>query len=63
MLKVEIDTKNTINTIGIFVKPVLRYKFGVLKWTTTELQGMDRKVRKVSTKGKCHHSKSNTNIL
>ena len=43
--------------------PILRYGFGVLRWTQAELRGIDRKSRKIMTKYKFHHPKSDTNRL
>jgi len=43
--------------------PVLRYGFGILKFTAAELWEIDRKVRKVQTKGRFHHPKSNLHRL
>ena len=63
ILKTELTSKNTSDAIRTFAMPVLRYGFGVLKWTKAELRGIDRTVRKTLTKGKYHHPKSNTHRL
>ena len=41
----------------------MRYGFGILKWTTAELKQIDRKTRKIFTKYKFHHPKSNLHRL
>ena len=43
--------------------PVLRYGAGILKWTTTDLQSLDRKSRKVMTMYDAFHPKSDTDRL
>ena len=43
--------------------PVMRYGFGILKWTKTELMKLDRKTKKILTTHKFHHPKSNINRL
>jgi hypothetical protein len=63
ILKTEVNAKYTTDAIRTFAMPVLRYGFGILKWTAVELRVIDRKVRKILTKGKFHHPKSNTHRL
>ena len=63
ILKNEINTNNTIDAIRTYAMLVMRYRFGILKWTVAELRTIDRKVRKILTKGKIHHPKSNTHRL
>ena len=43
--------------------PIMRYGFGILKWTKTELDKLDRKIRKLLTENGFHHPKSNTHRL
>lgn len=43
--------------------PILIYGFGILSWHITELKAINRKIRKLLAKGKCHHPKSNTHQL
>jgi hypothetical protein len=59
ILKANLTARNTAQAINGFATPILRYGFGVLNWTKTELTKMDRKVRKLLTKSKYHHPKSN----
>ena len=63
ILKAELNAKNTTDAIKTYAMPIMRYGFGVLKWTSAELRNMDRKVRKALTKGRFHHPKSNTHRL
>ena len=63
ILKAELNAKNTTDAIRTYAMPVMRYGFGILKWTAAELRAIDRKVRKCLTKGRFHHPKSNTHRL
>ena len=63
ILRSEINAKNTINAIKTYVIPILRYGFGILKWTQGELRAMDTKTRKTLTKHGFHHPKSNKHRL
>jgi hypothetical protein len=63
ILKAEVTAKHTTDAIRTYAMPILRYGFGILKWTAVELRAIDRKVRKILTKGKFHHPKSNTHRL
>ena len=60
ILKSGINAKFTIDAIRTYTMPILRYGFGILKLTKAELTGIDRKVRKMLTKGGFHNPKSNT---
>ena len=42
---------------------VFHYGFGVLHWTQAELRGLDTKTRKVLTKVKFHHERSDVHII
>ena len=63
ILKAELNAKNTTDAIKTYAMPIMRYGFGVIKWTSAELRNMDRKVQKALTKGRFHHPKSNTHRL
>ena len=63
ILKADLTAKNTVVSIGSFAMPVLRYGFGVLRWTVAELKSMDTKTRKVLAKAKFHHPRSSTHRL
>ena len=63
ILKKEVNAKNTTATIKIFAMPILRYGFGILKWTRDELETMDQKIRKILYQHKFHHPQSSTHRL
>ena len=43
ILQSDISAKNVSSAISTFAMPILRYGFGVLRWTQAELRGIDRK--------------------
>ncbi|XP_052744244.1 uncharacterized protein LOC128199309 [Bicyclus anynana] len=49
---------NKIRAYNGWVMPVLMYTFGVLRWTQTELDVLDRRVRTTMTLYRMHHPKS-----
>ena len=63
ILRADLSAKNTVVSISSFAMPVLRYGFGVLKWTMAELRGMDTKTRKVLAKARFHHQRSDVHRL
>ena len=38
ILKTELNAKNTVNAIRTYAMPILRYGFGVLRWSKAELR-------------------------
>ena len=58
--KAKLTAMNFARAYNSFALPVIRYGFGILKWTKTELLQLDRKMRKIMTKAGFHHPKSNT---
>ena len=63
ILKSELNAKNNITTIGALAVPVLRYSFGIINWRSEEIKQIDRKTRKLLTKYKMHHPKSDVDRL
>ena len=63
ILKSELNAKFTANAITTYAMPILRYGFGILKWTRSELRAIDTKTRKTLTKYGYHHPKSNVHRL
>ena len=61
--KAKLTALNFVRAYNSFALPILRYGFGILKWTKTELLKLDRKMRKILTKAGFHHPKSNTHRL
>ena len=63
LTKSDLTANNLTTAIKTFAMPIMRYGFGILKWTKTELVSIDRKVRKILTKTGFHHPKLNTHRL
>ena len=63
LAKAKLTALNFTKAYNSFALPILRYGFGILKWTKTELLKLDRKMRKILTKAGFHHPKSNTHRL
>ena len=45
ILKKGVSAKNTTSAIKTFAMPILRYGYGVIKWTQNELRAIDCKTR------------------
>ncbi|XP_055527339.1 uncharacterized protein LOC129719956 [Wyeomyia smithii] len=55
-----LSTGNKIKAINTFAVPLLTYSFGVVKWTKTDLEAIERALRVSLTKYRSHHPKSAT---
>jgi len=55
VLKTELYAKNKITAINMWVAPIVINTFGVLKWSKTDLENLDRKIRTSMTKYRMHH--------
>ncbi|XP_075985622.1 uncharacterized protein LOC142982823 [Anticarsia gemmatalis] len=49
---------NKVRAFNGWVIPLLMYSFGILKWTQTELDALDRRVRSLLTSYRMHHPRS-----
>ncbi|KAJ0170136.1 hypothetical protein K1T71_014064 [Dendrolimus kikuchii] len=49
---------NKIRAFNSWVMPSLAYSFGILRWTQTELDALDRRVRCILTTYRMHHPRS-----
>eukprot|EP00957_Ditylum_brightwellii_P100062 7625491-Ditylum_brightwellii.AAC.1 len=52
-----------MTAICAFAMPVLRYTFGIMKWTKGELKKLDIRTRKLLTMNGHHHPKASTHRL
>ena len=57
ILKAQLTGDSTMTAIGAYAVPVMRYTFGVIQWTKTELQQLDKKTRQILTANGCVHPK------
>ncbi|KAL1448060.1 hypothetical protein WDU94_013882, partial [Cyamophila willieti] len=58
ILKRHLNAKNLTKAINTYAIPVLTYSFGIIKWSKTELETLERLIRTEMTKHKNHHPKS-----
>ncbi|KAL1446767.1 hypothetical protein WDU94_003646 [Cyamophila willieti] len=63
VLKTELFAKNKICAINSWAVPLLMYTFGIISWSKTDLQALNRKVRSLLTKFRMHHIHSATDRL
>ena len=63
ILNSHIDGNAIMMTICAFAIPVLRYTFGIMKWTRQEIHKLDTKTRKLLTLHGFHNPKANTHRL
>ena len=56
--KTNLNGKNLIKAVNTYAVPILSYSFGIIKWTVTEIQSLQRKIRTMLTHYKFHHPKS-----
>ncbi|XP_030754980.1 uncharacterized protein LOC115881577 [Sitophilus oryzae] len=60
LLKTGLNSKNLFKAINTYALPVLTYSFGIVKWTHTDLESLNRLVRTTLTKFRNHHPRSAT---
>ena len=63
ILQSQINALNCSRAIKNFAVPVIRYSFGILHWTQTELSQIDRNIRKILYQHKFHHPMSDNNNI
>lgn len=63
LLTTKLYSGNLISAINAWAIPVLTHTFGVLRWTPTDLERIDRQVRTTLTKYRCHHPNASMNRL
>jgi len=55
ILKTKLNGKNTIKAINTYATAVLTYSFGIVKWTPTDLENLQTKMRMLFTRCRFHH--------
>ncbi|KAJ8912749.1 hypothetical protein NQ315_016705 [Exocentrus adspersus] len=63
ILKTKLCAKNMVKAINTYAVPVLTYSFGVLTYTKTELEQLNRIMRTMATKYRIHHPRSSMERL
>lgn len=55
VLKTHLHSRHKIKAINTWAIPIITYTFGVIEWTQTDLERIDRKIRTDMTKNRIHH--------
>jgi len=50
-----LNGKSTIKAINTYATPVLNFSFGIVKWTPTDLENLQTKMRTLLTRYRFHH--------
>lgn len=58
LLKTKLTGKNMIKAINTFAVPVYTYSFGIIPWSDTDLEDIQRLTRTILTKFRHHHPNS-----
>ncbi|XP_045474936.1 uncharacterized protein LOC123680863 [Harmonia axyridis] len=58
VLQSKLNSKSLFLALNTWALPIMTYTFGVLTWSTTELQALDTKIRTILTKYGVHHPHS-----
>ncbi|XP_055842673.1 uncharacterized protein LOC129909623 [Episyrphus balteatus] len=58
LCKTKLNSGNLTKAINSFAIPVLLYSFGLIKWSETDLEDLQRQIRVVLTSQRFHHPKS-----
>lgn len=58
LMRTQLNAKNKIKGINSWAIPILTYSFGVIQWTTTDLQELDRITRRILTNNRALHPNS-----
>jgi hypothetical protein len=54
-LKTKLNGKNTMKAINTYATPVLTFSFGIVKWSPTDLENLQTKMRMLLTRYRFHH--------
>ena len=54
ILKTKLNGKN-IRAINTYATPVLTFSFGIVKWTPTDIENLQTKMRTLLTRYRFHH--------
>jgi hypothetical protein len=63
VFKIKLNAKNNTTAINSWATPVLAYTFGVIDWSDTDLESLNRKTRVLLMKYRNHHPKACTERL
>jgi len=54
----KVECKNTMKAINTYATPVLTFSFGIVKWTPTDLENLQTKMRTLLTTYRFHHPRA-----
>ena len=63
ILHTELNAKNKLEAINTLAIPVVTCSFNVINWNLEEIRRLDRKIRKLRTLNRKHHSKPDVNRM
>ena len=63
VLKSELNAINKIEAINAIAIPVVTYSLNIINWTAEDIKNLDRKTRKLLTKERMHHPKSDADRM
>ncbi|KAI5713836.1 hypothetical protein M8J76_006261 [Diaphorina citri] len=63
VMETELNAKNKIQAINAWAIPFLMYTFGIISWSNTDLENLNRKVRMAMKNFRSHHIHSATERL
>jgi hypothetical protein len=58
ILKTKLNGKNTTKAINTYATPVLTFSFGIVKWSPTDLENLQTKMRTLLTRYRFHHARA-----
>jgi len=58
ILKTKLNGKNMIKAINTYATPVLTFSFGIVKWTPTDLENLQTKMRTLFMRYRFHHPRA-----
>jgi hypothetical protein len=58
MLKTKLNGRNSIKAINTYATPILTFSFGIVKWTPTDLENLQTKMRTLLSRCRFHHPRA-----
>ena len=58
ILKTTLNGKNTTKAVNTYATPELTFSFGIVKWTPTDLENLQTKMRTLLTRYRFHHPRA-----
>lgn len=58
IMKTQLNSKNIVKAVNTYAVTILTYSFGIIKWSKSELQALQRLINTTMSKHRKHHPKS-----